>query len=207
MSAAVRKESGIPMEIPLLRMDGVSQEKLQSVAKQLHVYDWIIFTSKNGVRFFLEAIHQKLPPAVKIAAVGIKTAQELEARGYQVHFVPTAFVAETFAMEFVQTLNGTERILFPKGNLARDVISVKLREAHILVEELVVYETKLNDEKKEDLIAALQSNQIDVITFTSPSTVDSFVKLLEGTNWREWIKKCTIACIGYNNRKRGKKVF
>ncbi len=52
MSATVRKESGIPMEIPLLRMDGVSQEKLQSVAKQLHVYDWIIFTSKNGVRFF-----------------------------------------------------------------------------------------------------------------------------------------------------------
>ncbi|MGR5984838.1 uroporphyrinogen-III synthase [Bacillus cytotoxicus] len=207
MSATVRKESGIPMEIPLLRMDGVSQEKLQSVAKQLHVYDWIIFTSKNGVRFFLEAIHQKLPPAVKIVAVGIKTAQELEARGYQVHFVPTAFVAETFAMEFVQTLNGTERILFPKGNLARDVISVKLREAHILVEELVVYETKLNDEKKEDLIATLQSNQIDVITFTSPSTVDSFVKLLEGTNWREWIKKCTIACIGPITEKEARKYF
>ncbi|MEN1935009.1 uroporphyrinogen-III synthase [Paenibacillus sp. 102] len=196
MSAAVKKEGGIPLEIPLLHIEGVSQKEFQGVLQQLHTYDWVIFTSKNGVGFFLDGLCQKIPPNVRIAAVGVKTGQELEKRGYEVHFIPTAFVAETFAEEFVRELSGKEHILFPKGNLARDVIPIKLRELGVFLEELVVYETKTNDKKQQDLISALESGKVDAITFTSPSTVTSFVTLLEGTNWREWIKKCTIACIG-----------
>ncbi|KEK26388.1 uroporphyrinogen-III synthase [Bacillus gaemokensis] len=196
MSTAVKKKGGIPLEIPLLHMEGVFQREFQNVSQQLHLYDWIIFTSKNGVSFFLDGFCKRMPSTVRIAAVGVKTGQELKKRGYQVHFVPTAFVAETFAEEFIRELNGAERILFPKGNLARDVIPKKLREFGILLEELVVYETKTNDKKQQELVTALESGKIDFVTFTSPSTVTSFVKLLEGTNWREWIKKCTIACIG-----------
>ena len=193
MSAAVKKQGGIPLEIPLLHIEGALQQTFQEVSK-LSTYDWIIFTSKNGVRFFLEDV--KIPRCVRIAAVGVKTKQELEKRGYHVHFVPTAFVAEAFAEEFAKELNGTERILFPKGNLARDVIPTTLRELGVFLQEVVVYETKTNDGKQKELLAALESGTIDIITFTSPSTVTSFVTLLEGTNWREWIKKCTIACIG-----------
>lgn len=196
MSVAVKEKSGIPLEIPLLRMEGMSSRQIQHIAKQLHSYDWVIFTSKNGVAFFLDSLKKKLPATIKIAAVGVKTKLELEKRGHQVAFVPTSFVAEVFAEEFIKKLSGNERILFPKGNLARDVIPVALRGRGISLDELIVYGTKVNVEKRQELIASLEVEKIDIITFTSPSTVTSFVHLLEGTNWREWTKKCTIACIG-----------
>ena len=62
-------------------------------------------------RFF----EKEAPVTTKIAAVGVKTKLELEKRGYHVDFVPTSFVAEVFAEEFVKRLSGNERILFPKG--------------------------------------------------------------------------------------------
>ncbi|KIV70124.1 Uroporphyrinogen-III synthase [Bacillus mycoides] len=207
MSVAVKERSGIPLEIPLLRMEGTSHRQIQHIAGQLHSYDWVIFTSKNGVAFFLDSLRKKLPGPIKIAAVGVKTKLELEKRGYQVDFVPTAFVAETFAEEFLKELSGNERILFPKGNLARDVIPVKLREFGVFLDELIVYGTKVNVEKKQELITALKLGKVDIITFTSPSTVDSFVRLLEGTNWREWTKKCTIACIGPITEKEANLYF
>ncbi|HDR7632392.1 MULTISPECIES: uroporphyrinogen-III synthase [Bacillus] len=207
MSVAVKERSGIPLEIPLLRMEGTSHRQIQHIAGQLHSYDWVIFTSKNGVAFFLDSLRKKLPGLIKIAAVGVKTKLELEKRGYQVEFVPTAFVAETFAEEFLKELSGNERILFPKGNLARDVIPVKLREFGVFLDELIVYGTKVNVEKKQELITALKLGEVNIITFTSPSTVDSFVRLLEGTNWREWTKKCTIACIGPITEKEANLYF
>ncbi|MBJ8102287.1 MULTISPECIES: uroporphyrinogen-III synthase [Bacillus cereus group] len=207
MSVAVKERSGIPLEIPLLRMEGMSHREIQHIAGQLHSYDWVIFTSKNGVAFFLDSLRKKLPGPIKIAAVGVKTKLELEKRGYQVDFVPTAFVAEVFAEEFVKKLSGNECILFPKGNLARDVIPVKLREMGVSLEELIVYGTKENVMKKQELIVALEEGKVDIITFTSPSTVTSFVRLLEGTNWREWTKKCTIACIGPITEKEASLYF
>ncbi|MCU5654095.1 uroporphyrinogen-III synthase [Bacillus mycoides] len=207
MSVAVKERSGIPLEIPLLRMEGTSHRQIQHIAGQLHSYDWVIFTSKNGVAFFLDGLETKIPLTIKIAAVGVKTKLELEKRGYQVEFVPTAFVAETFAEEFLKELSGNERILFPKGNLARDVIPVKLREFGVFLDELIVYGTKVNVEKKQELITALKLGEVNIITFTSPSTVDSFVRLLEGTNWREWTKKCTIACIGPITEKEANLYF
>ena len=101
-------------------------------------------------------MRQKLPVTTKIAAVGVKTKLELEKRGYRVDFVPTSFVAEVFAEEFVKRLSGNERILFPKGNLARDVIPVALREMGVSLDELIVYGTKENVEKKQELIEALE---------------------------------------------------
>lgn len=146
MSVAVKEKSGIPLEIPLLRMEGMSHRQIQHIAGQLHSYDWVIFTSKNGVAFFLDRLRQKLPVTTKIAAVGVKTKLELEKRGYEVDFVPTSFVAEVFAEEFVKRLSGNECILFPKGNLARDVIPVALRKIGVSLDELIVYGTKENEQ-------------------------------------------------------------
>ncbi|MFB6650139.1 uroporphyrinogen-III synthase, partial [Bacillus toyonensis] len=154
MSVAVKEKSGIPLEIPLLRMEGMSHRRIQHIAGQLHSYDWVIFTSKNGVAFFLDSLRKKLPAKTKIAAVGVKTRLELEKRGYEVDFVPTSFVAEVFAEEFVKRLSGNECILFPKGNLGRDVIPVALREMGVSLDELIVYSTKENVERRQELIVA-----------------------------------------------------
>ncbi|MGG2018289.1 uroporphyrinogen-III synthase [Bacillus sp. S10(2024)] len=207
MSVAVQKHGGIPVEIPLLHITATAHEQFQQVREELSTYDWIVFTSKNGVNFFLDGVGQPLPHTMKIAAVGVKTKQELERRGYDVHFVPTTFVAEAFAKEFVNHIESGTRILLPKGNLARDVIREALRNHGAIVRELVVYETAVHLQMREQLIDALQSRGIDVITFTSPSTVQSFLTLLEGENWREWIKGCTIACIGPVTERKARKYF
>jgi len=68
MSVAVKEKSGIPLEIPLLRMEGMSHRQIQHIAGQLHSYDWVIFTSKNGVAFFLDRLRQKLPVTTKIGS-------------------------------------------------------------------------------------------------------------------------------------------
>lgn len=151
-----------------------------------------LFYEQKWCSFFLDSLNKKLPLTIKIAAVGVKTKLELEKRGYQVHFVPTSFVAEAFAEEFLKELSGNERILFPKGNIAREVIPVALREIGVSLDELIVYGTKVNIEKKQELIAALKLGKVDIITFTSPSTVTSFVRLLEGANWREWTKNVQL---------------
>lgn len=207
MSAAVQKQGGIPVEIPLLHITAAPHNQFQQVREELDTYNWIIFTSKNGVNFFLDGLQQPLPKTMKIAAVGVKTKQELEYRGYNVHFVPTAFVAEVFAKEFVNHIESGMRILLPKGNFARDVIREALRNHGAIVRELVVYETAVHLQMREQLIDALQSREIDVITFTSPSTVQSFLTLLEGENWREWVKGCTIACIGPITEREARKYF
>ena len=76
MSVAVKEKSGIPLEIPLLRMEGMSHTQIQHIEEQLHSYDWVIFTSRNGVAFFLDSLKKKLPLTIKIAAVGVKTKLE-----------------------------------------------------------------------------------------------------------------------------------
>lgn len=193
MAEAVRNRGGTPIEIPLLQIEPSAVQ----LARPLQEYDWIIFTSTNGVRFFLEGIEASgIPSSVKLAAVGEKTKRELEAHGYSVHFMPGKFVAEVFAKEFVALVQQGARVLFPKGNLARDILPNALRAHHILLDEIVVYETRRNEAAKDLLMEVLQSEQTDVLTFTSPSTVLHFAALLEETNWREWTKRCTIACIG-----------
>jgi uroporphyrinogen-III synthase len=86
--------------------------------------------------------------------------------------------------------------LIARGSLARNVIGNGLRENDIFVTELDVYETVIEMSSKAKLYELIKKRQIDVVTFTSSSTVDNFVSLLEGTDWREYIDHLIFASIG-----------
>ncbi len=205
MADAVRMRGGIPFVLPLLTIAPVSCD---FPSETLSEYDWILFTSKNSVTYFFQLIGKvEIPSSLQVAAIGKKTKQELERLGCKVSFVPSKFEAEVFIEEFLPLISNRVRILFPKGNLARDVIPLAMQDAGISIREIVVYETKKNDEAKLSLIQALESGIIDIITFTSPSTVKSFVALLEGTDWRQWVKRCTIGCIGPTTEREAKPYF
>ena len=95
-----------------------------------------ILTSQNGVRFFFELVetvwsHTLTLP--KIAVIGKKTAEELEALWLQGGFYPTEFVAEKFVAEFVPKLHADARVLFAKGNLARTIIAERMNKAGAIV--------------------------------------------------------------------------
>ncbi|MCP8967334.1 uroporphyrinogen-III synthase [Ectobacillus ponti] len=201
MAAAIQNWGGVPVELPLLHIVPAQLSQL-SFGK----YSWLIFTSQNAVRHFFAGA-PFLPEHMRIAAVGSKTKLAVEAYGHSVAFVPQEFVAEAFLQEFSLLMKPGEAILFPRGDLARDVIAAGLRRQGVPVDELVVYETKPYMAMREELIHVLQDGGADMLTFTSPSAVEAFVSLLEGTNWRQWTKKCTIGCIGPVTERAAVKYF
>ncbi|QPA30255.1 uroporphyrinogen-III synthase [Thermaerobacillus caldiproteolyticus] len=195
-SDKLRQVGAIPIEIPLISFSASEHnEQIGQCIRELYRYDWLIFTSANGVRFFFPLIKpgMKLP---KVAVVGKKTATALEKHGIQPDIVPDEFVAEGLVEALKPIIQPNERILLVKGNLARPTLKEALIRIGATVTDLVVYETKINESGKEQLIDLLQKRAIDVITFTSSSTVQSFMRMLDEVDWVPLLEQCVIACIG-----------
>lgn len=180
----IEKLGGTPIVVPLLAFrPPKNRERLQEALQKLATFDWLIFTSINGVRFFFQQIdeeHRKQLKNFKMAVVGTKTEQELNKYGFQAQFVPDQFVAESFADALLKWVNEGEKVLFPRGNLARSVIPTNLRNHGIEVFEFDVYETVAAKESYEEIRHLIKTKNIDYITFTSSSTVEYFADAIQG---------------------------
>ncbi len=160
-------------------------------------YNWVIFTSANGVRFLLEHLRQagrdlRALGKAKIAAIGPGTAAALESVGLIVDFQPTEFVAEKVLEQFPADPKGLH-IFIPRAKEARDVLPEGLRERGAEVRVYPVYETVPDCEGAEELRARLTAGEIDVICFTSSSTVQNFVTAIGDTNL---LSRVALASIG-----------
>lgn len=192
---------GVPIQTPLLQINCISFSESIKHNLQSGKYNWIFFTSKNGVDCFFQ---QGISIAnCRIAAVGPKTTQAIEAYGYHVEFIPTVYNAETMAQEFLEIYEDSGAVLFVRGNLSRDVLLEKFTEANQEYECVVVYETVPNLAEKQQLQHTLQTEQIDYITFTSPSTIDAFIEL---TNEDKTNYEGTVVCIGTTTEQKAKEV-
>lgn len=180
-----------PIVAPLLFIQSIKFE-----IENIHLYDWIFFTSKNAVKYFFESLVDELPQTLKIATVGDSTAKYIEKYGYKVDFFPTKFNGDTFSEELSKILMGNEKILFPKGNLARIGISQQLRKNNVIIDDIIVYETKMNLDMKDKLISLLQEG-IDIVTFASPSAVEYFYQIVGDS----FVPKI-VACIGPVTKKK-----
>lgn len=143
-------------------------------------YDWVVFTSANGVERFWRALATQgvtgLPPHALVAAIGPATAEALEARGCQPQVVPAEYVAEAVADALIAFGDVVgRRVLLPRAAGARKVLPQRLRVAGAEVDEVVAYETRSNHEGIARLRAALKRGEVDMITFTAASTVQHFV--------------------------------
>ena len=178
-SEMVQKYGGIPVEVPLLAFKPIGLTKeIEKVIHNLIQYDWIIFTSNVTVDTFFSFTKEVMTPFPKIATIGTKTAKVLLERGLQVEFIPTEFVAETFVTEFLPYVQEGTRVLIPKGNLARSFISEGLKRIGAIVDEVIVYETYFPVESKSVLTEKIIQHELDVVPFTSPSTVDHFMEVI-----------------------------
>ncbi|MFC4409872.1 uroporphyrinogen-III synthase [Chungangia koreensis] len=191
----VRQYGGEPVSFPLIRVQERADEDLQFIHR-LNEYDWLIFTSQNGVKYFGQklvrfniAVNDVNHP--KIAAVGSETEKALKEIGFQVHFKPSVFSADRFVVEFPDLADAGERCLFLRGSLAKETIKEGLINE---VDEWTVYETVTDSEGPKKLIEFLAHTPKCTITFSSPSCVEVFVTeviphiVLEGY---------TIAAIGH----------
>lgn len=201
-SQLVEKYGGIPVEIPLIAFRPIEKNhQVQSVLNQMNTYDWVIFTSNVTVETFFSFL-KDFSPFPKIAVIGTKTEEVLKEKGLQVEFVPSAYVAEVFVDEFLPKVPRGSRVLIPKGNLAREYISSSLIKNGIYAEEIVIYETYMPMASREKLAGILAEDGLDILTFTSPSTVDHFMEVVQENQLENHLKNCVISCIGPITEKK-----
>ena len=174
-------------------------DELDRAIENLESYRWVIFTSANGVRFFFNRLRERGRDirdlkGIRICTIGPATSAALERRGITVDVVPRDFISEGV----VEALKGQDmagaKVLLPRAGEARDVIPAGLKELGADVDVVTVYRTVGSGRDGEELKKMIDDGMVDVISFTSPSTVNNFVDIM-GMDYRlpGTIK---IACIG-----------
>ena len=201
LSQLLREQGADPVESPVLRIvPPDSYEGIDSAVGRLSGYDWVAFTSANGVRIFLERImalglDARAFGGARLAAIGPATADELRRYGLQADLLPEEFVAESLAVAMLSTGVEGKRVLLPRAEEAREVLGDALLEAGALVDRVVCYRTVPALENAVRLRDELASGVIDAVTLASSSTARYLVEAL-GKEAVSLLDRPVIACIG-----------
>jgi uroporphyrinogen III methyltransferase/synthase len=177
-----------------------SFEDLDMAIGGVRDYDWLVFTSVNGVAKFFERLiasgkDVRELHGLRIAAIGEATAGEIENKGVRVELLPVEYRAEGLIEMFGRENMRWKRVLIPRAKEARDVLPVKLREMGAEVDVVTAYETRKPGKQAAARIRSmLAKNMIDAITFTSSSTVRNFLSIFPG--WKPVRGRPALACIG-----------
>jgi len=187
------------LELPLISIQPLelnTEDKL--ILNLLEEFDWLILTSPNGVRSFFSSLKENgiesLPASLQIGVIGKKTQKVLSTFGYEPAFVNPGNTAEEFVATFIPKIqNNTEKpqILLALGNLARTVIQDELKN-HATCTRIDVYETVMPDSTDEKTLQLIRENRYEMLIFTSPSTIQNFMKL----NLNIPAEDLRISCIG-----------
>ena len=168
-------------------------------------FDWIIFSSANGVKNVEERIKlidlslSNISKNIKIAAVGKKTASFLADMDAKISFVPPRFVADSLVEHFPDNPMGLKLFIPRVQTGGRSILSDSFKLNGAEVTEVAAYESSSPKEIPQKTINALNSEEIDIIAFTSGKTVTNTVSLLKkyfGENWIQLIDKIKIVSIG-----------
>lgn len=186
-SGALRELGARVVEIPTIEIVPAVSPELDKAIDSLDRYDWLFFTSVNGATIFFERLHELSPKGEtrlpRICAIGPATSEEICRFGYLVDLQPTLFQAEGIIDE-LSALYGGElsglKILIPRARVARQILPESLMELGAEVDVIPVYDTKLPPDSAALLRKVLSEIHLDLITFTSSSTVQNFVSLAGG---------------------------
>jgi uroporphyrinogen III methyltransferase/synthase len=197
LSELLREQGAEPIEFPVIRISPPeSFDGLDAALERIETYDWILFTSANAVHMLVQRLRHlgrdiRSLKGPKIGVIGPATEEVVHGYGMMVDFMPSRFVAEAVAEEFSDP--DGKRILIPGARDAREVLPEKLREKGAQVDVVASYQTVIKDSCSPPIREMLERGEIDIITFTSSSTVKNFVQLVGRESVPEGVK---IACIG-----------
>lgn len=173
---------------------------------KIESYNWLIFTSANGIRFFFKRLFEKNKDirdlkGLKICAIGEKTASEIKKYGIKVELVPEEFNAEGLiksVQEFkgskVQGLEGI-KFLLPRAEIAREVFPEKVRELGGEIDVVTVYRAIKPEVHGKRLKRFLKEGKITIATFTSAATFNNFCAIID-KDLKELLRYVAIAVIG-----------
>lgn len=174
---------------------------LDDAISRLSTYDWIVFTSVNGVAFFFARLFEtdrdvRALNHLQTAAIGPVTSQRLRQFGLKSDIIPENYRAEAVVEAFRKVDLKGKKVLLPRAAEARPVLPVELRKMGAHVDEVTAYLTEKVAGNAELLIEQLTDKRIDLITFTSSSTVKNFKALLPPDRSKDLLEGVTIASIG-----------
>ncbi len=190
-------------QFPTIEIEPLEDTSLIHAAiEELHKFDWLIFTSVNGVKYFWKELNslgldsRSIGPC-RVAAIGPATAEAIRSKGIAPDFVPEKYVAEEIVQGLKEIGVAGKSILIPRAARAREVLPQELEQAGARVSVLPVYRTILAGKGSQSLNRALEERDIHCITFTSSSTVENFFQLIEPEQLRPLTEgQVKLACIG-----------
>jgi len=181
LSELLRALGADVVEVPAIRIEPLDLAPLDSALARLASYDWLVLTSRNAVSILWDALRgrgldARALASVKLCAVGSGTAEALLEHGLAVDLVPARAMAEGVieALAARDDVRGS-RVLFPKAEGARELLPAKLTEMGAAVDAIDIYRSVPDGAGAEPLRAALARGEVDLVTFTSSSTVRNFV--------------------------------
>jgi uroporphyrinogen III methyltransferase/synthase len=191
------------LEIPTIRIKPPQKiAPLREAIAGIGVYDWLVFTSPNGVdAFFHEffAKHKDIREVgvVKIAAIGAVTRQKLNELHLDVDLQPDEFTTEALLVEFKKTVSCENlKFLLPRADLADERLARGLEDLGAIVDDLDAYQTVPDTEDRNGHRARLLSEGADLVTFTSSSTVANFCSLVDVQALRTQFPQMKFVSIG-----------
>lgn len=198
--AKIRELGAEPVPFPVIELEEPPDpEPLARALTELDRYDWVLFTSKNGVERFFSALSRSgrdsraLGP-VRIGVIGPATRDALSSHGVRADAMATEFVGEGLAKEVLS--RGATRVLLARALVARDALPKLLRDAGVSVDVVPVYRTKPASEGRgAELRRLITEHEVDSVLFTSSSTLDNALALL-GEGGASLLDRLTVACIG-----------
>ena len=198
LSDRLRALGADPIELPVISLESPADPgPLDRAIEHLGSYDWLIFTSVNGVRFFLQRLDQSRYDLrslkARICAIGPATRKAIEDLHLKVDLMPEEYVAESLVKAFSSENLGGKRILLPRAAVARDVIPEELAKLGAQVDVVEAYRNVVppNSQARAHEIFSSEKKP-DWITFTSSSTVKNLLALAG----REALEGIRIAAIG-----------
>ncbi|MFW6357199.1 MAG: uroporphyrinogen-III C-methyltransferase [bacterium] len=202
LAVLLENQGACTIEFPTISITPLDDEGAAAGVSQAGSFDWVVFTSVNGVKFFWkyladQNLDTRILGSCNVAAIGPATADALRERGIRPDFVPHKYVAEHVVQGLLELGVKGKRVLIPRAEKAREILPEELGRAGAEVRILPVYRTGLVQQSGEELLAQLEEGTIQVITFTSSSTVENFFQLVEPEQLKPHLKQgVKLACIG-----------
>ncbi len=192
------------LDLPLIKVSAeIDKQNLADCLLELGGYDWIVFTSGNGVRFFFEQFFKLFDDVrslglLRIACIGESTAKVVRALHLKVECMPAKATAEALAEALAVTGSlDNARLLLITGNLNRETLEQRLEEARAIVDKLQVYKTEQGDLANDPAADIFRNHGADAVLFASSSAVDSYVTQVEALKLAKGARKPLLGSIGH----------
>jgi uroporphyrinogen III methyltransferase/synthase len=198
LSKLLAERGAIPVELPVIDIAAADHDKLDEAVSHLSRYQWVLFTSVNGVTAFFERLaalgkDTRALRGIEVGAIGPATADAVKAHGVTPDFMPDDFTTEGIIAGLALRHVSDLRFLLPRADIADRTLIDALGRLGAVVDEVVAYRTLPAADSAARARQAIAAGEIDVVTFASSSTVTNLLGAAKNT---AGLRGARVACIG-----------